>query len=309
VTEPAARLAPPEGAVLASTAWLEANLALAGTEELCIVDIRGVVRPPGSSPRYLPKRDEYAQGHIPGAVFVDWTRDIVDPGDPVPVQIAPPEPFASAMAALGIGDGTLVVAYDDHDHIFAGRLAWALRYYGHDAVRILDGGWARWVAEGRPTTRDPAHREPSRFTPRPRPTLRRTADEVARALGRDDVLLIDARPADQYAGAVTAAARSGHIPGARNVPYARLVDARTGKFLSRAELAAAFAEAGVKVDALPREVVVYCNGGVSCTVPLAALRVLRPDRDDVAVYDGSWNEWGGAQAEAVARPVKPGQDP
>jgi thiosulfate/3-mercaptopyruvate sulfurtransferase len=304
---PLAPLPPPHHPVLASTAWLEANLAHATTARLCIVDIRGVVRPPGSSPRYLPKRDEYEQGHIPGAVFVDWTRDIVDEGDPVPVQIARPDPFAQAMSARGIGDETLVVVYDDYDHIFAGRLAWALRYYGHDAVRILDGGWARWVAEGRPTTRDPSRRQAARFTPRPRPALLRTADEVARALGRDDVLLIDARPSDQYAGAVSAAARSGHIPGARNVPYARLVDPRTGKFLPEAELAAAFAEAGVRVDALPREVVVYCNGGVSCTVPLAALQMLRPDRGDVAVYDGSWNEWG--KANAPERPVKSGRDP
>jgi thiosulfate/3-mercaptopyruvate sulfurtransferase len=284
-------LEPPEHEVIASTAWLERNLAHAGSGRLCIVDIRGTVRPPGSKPRYLPNREEYDRAHVPGAVFVDWTRDIVDEGDSVPVQLAQPEAFARAMSSIGVGDGTMVVAYDDHDHIFAGRLAWALRYYGHDTVRILDGGWPRWVAEGRPTTSEvPRPTEHVTFTPRPRPSLRRTSADVARSLGRSDVVLIDARPRDQYTGASSAAARSGHIPGAHNVPYAELVDRATCQFLRPEALAAAFARAGVPVGTLPREVIVYCNGGVSCTVPLAALQML--GRGDVCVYDGSWNEWG-----------------
>jgi thiosulfate/3-mercaptopyruvate sulfurtransferase len=294
-----------EGAVVVSTEWLAAHLGEPGVR---VVDVRGKVLPPGSKPRYLAKRSDYDVGHIPGAVFVDWTRDIVDEGDPVPTQVARPGPFSAKMAELGIGDETLVVAYDDYDHIFAGRLAWALRYYGHDAVRVLDGGWSRWLAEGRPIAATPAPLPPPAlppgvFTARPRPALRRTAREVEGALGRPDVVLIDARPPEQYAGAVTAAARAGHIPGALNVPYARLVDASTGRFLPSSELARVFREAGVDVAALPREVIVYCNGGVSCTVPLNALRML--GRDDVAVYDGSWNEWGGD----ASLPIRTGREP
>jgi thiosulfate/3-mercaptopyruvate sulfurtransferase len=299
-----------EGAVQAvqtvtvSTEWLAAHLGETG---LRVVDVRGKVLPPGSKPRYLAKRGDYDAGHIPGAVFVDWTRDIVDEDDPVPTQVARPEAFAAKMAELGIGDDTLVVAYDDYDHIFAGRMAWALRYYGHDAVRILDGGWSRWQGEGRPTSAtpstSPAPLPAAVFTARARPELRRTAREVEGALGRSDVVLIDARPPEQYAGAVTAAARAGHIPGALNVPYARLVDASTGRFLPSGELARVFREAGVDVAALPREVIVYCNGGVSCTVPLNALRML--GRHDVAVYDGSWNEWG---ADA-SLPIRIGREP
>ncbi len=273
--------------VLVSTDWLAGNL---GTPGLCVVDIRGKVQPPGSKPRYLPKRQDYEAAHVPGAVFVDWTRDIVDPLDPVPVQVAKPDAFAAKMGELGIGDHTLVVAYDDYDHIFAGRMAWALRYYGHDAVRVLDGGWSRWLAEGRSTSKDVSEHVAAQFTARPRPALRRTADEVTRSLGKSDVLLVDARSPDQYEGAVSAAARAGHIPGARNVHYARLVDGETGRFLPNDELARVFSEAGIDVANLPAEIVVYCNGGVSCTVPLQALQML--GRDDVAVYDGSWNEWG-----------------
>lgn len=284
-----------------STEWLAAHLAEPG---LRIVDIRGKVLPPGSKPRYLPKRAEYGEGHVPGAVFVDWTRDIVDESDPVPQQIARPEAFAAKMSDLGIGDGTLVVAYDDHDHIFAGRLAWALRYHGHDAVRVLDGGWTRWVAEGRPVTRDVPPAVPrSTFTPRLRPALRVSADDVQAALGRTDVLLVDARAPDQYAGAVSAAGRGGHIPGARNVHYATLIDPATGRFLPPGDLARVFARAGVDVERLPPRVIVYCNGGVSCTTADSAFRIL--GRDDVAVYDGSWNEWGPDER----RPIRKGPEP
>jgi thiosulfate/3-mercaptopyruvate sulfurtransferase len=272
--------------VLVSTQWLADHL---GEARLRVVDIRGKVMPPGSNPRYLPKRQDYDAAHVPGSVFVDWTRDIVDPLDPVPVQIAKPDAFAAKMGELGIGDDALVVAYDDYDHIFAGRLAWALRYYGHDEVRVLDGGWSRWIAEGRPSSRDVPAPVPARFTARTRPSLRRTADEVSRAIGDSRVLLLDARAPEQYAGTMSTGARSGHIPGARNVHYARLVDEKTGRFLPDSELARVFAEAGIDVGSLPPEIVVYCNGGVSCTVPLEALRML--GRDDVAVYDGSWNEW------------------
>ena len=283
------------GSVLVSTQWLAENL---GTPAVRVVDIRGTVRPPGVTPRYMPKRTEYEHSHVPGAVFVDWTRDIVDLADPVPSQIAKADAFAAKMGELGIGDDALVVAYDDHDHIFAGRLAWALRYHGHDAVRILDGGWPRWVAEGRPTSTEVPHPAAATFTARPHDSLRRTADDVARALDRKSVLLVDARPADQYEGATSAAARKGHIPGARNVPYARLVDPNTGKFLPNDGLKAVFAEAGIDVAKLPPEIVVYCNGGISCTVPLAAFQLL--GRDDVAVYDGSWNEWGNDESRPIA---------
>ena len=286
--------------VIVSAEWLRANL---GAPRLRVVDVRGKVLPPGHVPRYAPKRDEYAAGHVPGAVFVDWTRDIVDLADPVPAQIAKADAFAAKMGELGIGDDTLVVAYDDYRHIFAGRLAWALRYYGHDQVRVLDGGWAAWLAEGGPTSREEVRPAPTVFTPRMRPSLRRTADDVAVAIGKGEALLLDARPPDQYEGASSAASRAGHIPGARNVHYARLVDAMTGKFLPKEELARAFAESGIDVANLPREVIVYCNGGVSCTVPLQALEML--GRWDVAIYDGSWNEWGNDPLRPIAKGSRP----
>lgn len=284
---------------LVSTEWLAAHLRDDGVR---VVDVRGKVLPAGTAgKRYFAKRDEYDAEHVSGAVFVDWTSDIVDPNDPIPSQIAPPDRFGALMLALGVGDDTLVVAYDDYNTIFASRLAWALRYYGHDAVRVLDGGWARWKAEGRPVDDGVPHPPPARFTPRARPALRRTADQVASRPA--DALLIDARPPAQYRGEASAASRAGHIPGAKNVHYASLVDQATGKLLPRDELARVFAAAGIDVAALPRDIVCYCNGGITATVPVTALAVL--GRADVAVYDGSWNEWGNDPARAIVTGSKP----
>ncbi|HEY6464011.1 MAG TPA: rhodanese-like domain-containing protein, partial [Polyangiaceae bacterium] len=117
----------PGDGVAVSPEWLEANLRSPGIR---VVDVRGKVLPPGNTPRYRPDREAYDRSHVPGAVFVDWTRDIVDLADPVPVQVAGPAEFAAKMGELGIGDDTTVIAYDDYRHAFAGRLAWALRYYG-----------------------------------------------------------------------------------------------------------------------------------------------------------------------------------
>src|SRR5438552_17621699 len=134
-----ARMAQLPPGPLVSVDWLAQHL-----RDVRIVDVRGEVRPPGEKPRYKPKRGDYDHEHITGAFFVDWTRDIVDVNDSVPVQIAKPEHFASTMSSIGIGDGTPVIAYDDYRSVFASRLAWALRYYGHDDVRVLDGGWEAW---------------------------------------------------------------------------------------------------------------------------------------------------------------------
>src|SRR5919107_1070434 len=139
---------------LVTTDWLSAHL---DDERVRVVDIRGYVEKTdlgGSRQKaaYLAAREEYDGAHIPGAVYVDWTSDITDPDDPVPAQIAPPERFADLMGSLGIGDDTSVVVYDHAGGQFATRLWWALTYYGHDSVLVLDGGWRKWTAEDRPTT-------------------------------------------------------------------------------------------------------------------------------------------------------------
>src|SRR5450755_3082131 len=153
-------------APLVSSEWLEANL---GDPNLRVLDVRG--RQPSS---LLPhaKHAEYLEGHIPGAAFVDWEHDFVATEDPVAVQVAGPQEFAQRAGALGIGDGDLVVTYDDCYGIFAARVAWAFRLYGAES-RVLDGGWSTWRDERRRVTDELTALQPARFTSRLRPRLRR----------------------------------------------------------------------------------------------------------------------------------------
>ncbi|MFO0892316.1 MAG: sulfurtransferase [Isosphaeraceae bacterium] len=274
--------------LLVSTDWLEAHLK---DPSIRVVDMRGyvVTRPlePGvEEADYRGAREEYLAGHIPGAVYIDWTRDIVDPDDPVPAQIAPPERFAEAMAERGIGDATRVIAVDHSGGQFATRLWWALSYYGHDAVSVLQGGWNRWVEEDRPVEAGAVSPPRASFTPRPRPGLRLTAEQLAARLGRPDLQLIDARDAGQYTAARRRGPRGGHIPGAVSLPR-ELFFAQGGGFHSLDDLRRVVAENRIAPD---RPVAAYCNGGVAATVIL--FNLARLGFTDLANYDGSWNEWG-----------------
>ena len=268
---------------IVNTAWLAEHLT---DGDLRIIDIRGHVAPPTDPhPHYFAHRAEYEQSHLPGAVFVDWVRDITDPASPNASQIATPEAYAAFMSSLGIGDDTLVVAYDDAGAMFAARLWWTLTYYGHDKVVILDGGWQKWTGEGRPVTTEIPQFPPATFTPHINPAIRRTIDEVAAA--PSDTKLIDVRTPAEYTGEASRAQRSGHIPGAINLPRGVLVNA-DGTFPTPEALRARFAEIGLIDDA--GDVVLYCNGGVSASYGLLALKLA--GFENGAVYDGSWKEWG-----------------
>lgn len=274
--------------LLVSTEWLEVHL---NDPDLRVVDMRGyvVTRPvaPGvEQADYRGAPDEYLAGHVPGAVYVDWTRDIVDPDDPVPAQVAPPDRFAAAMAERGIGDGTHVIAVDHSGGQFATRLWWALNYHGHDRVSVLQGGWNRWLDEGRPVATGPVAPPRAEFTPRVRPELRLTAEQLAARLGQPDLQLIDARDPGQYTGARRRGPRGGHIPGALNLPR-EVFFAPEGGFHSLDELRRRVEETKLSPD---RPTVAYCNGGVAATVVL--FNLARLGSTQLANYDGSWNEWG-----------------
>ena len=286
---------------LVATDWLAENLDHA---HLRLVDIRGYVKTTdlgGGRQRanYVGARDEYDAGHIPGAVFVDWTTDITDPDSPIKAQIAPPTRFAQAMAERGIGDDTDVVVVDHTGGHFATRLWWALRYHGHDRVAVLDGGYAKWTTEGRPMVTETPTPTTAVFTPRIQSELRVEAQDVAAMLGNPAAVIVDARDPAQYQGDVVRGSRGGHIPGAFNVPTKTLVD-ESGTWKPLAEQRLVFEAAGI-LDGRP--IIAYCNGGVTATALLFALD--RLGHRSYANYDGSWNEWG----ERPELPVVEGSEP
>ncbi len=286
---------------LVTTDWLQRHL---DDPAIRIVDMRGTVdaatSPDGEqTARYLGRPDLFAAGHIPGAVYLDWTADIVDEQDPIPAQVAPPEKLARVFGTAGIGDETLVVAYDDHPAMqFATRLWWVLRYAGHDAVAVLDGGWRKWSEEGRPVTTATAVPPAGRFTPRIQHAWRSTAEQIAAGLGDAGVVLVDARDDGQYTGRIRRGVRGGHIPGALHLPREALI-APDGTFLPVAAIREAILRAGISLDDPGRPVVAYCNGGVAATSVLFALS--RLGHRALSNYDGSWNEWN----ERLELPVEP----
>lgn len=274
---------------LVTTEWLESHLH---DDNLRIIDIRGKVLPASQPPpHYFSHRAEYEQSHIPGAVFVDWTTDIVDPSS-ASYDIAPPEQYAALMIRLGVGDDTFVVAYDDAGGMFASRLWWTLRYYGHDNVAILDGGWQKWAAENRPMTSDVPTIQPVEFKPETQAAIRATADDILTRT--DDTILLDVRSITEYSGEDSRAARKGRIPGAVNLSRRSLL-ADDMTLLPVDIVREKLAQIGVTDET--ENVIVYCNSGVSASFMMLAMQEAGIRR--VSMYDGSWKEWGNDTSKPI----------
>ena len=294
----------PGSSPLVSTEWLAAHL---NDPDIRVVDVRWRSRYENGRGISFDDYEGYVAAHIPGAVFAGMIADLSDPQHPVPDMLVGPEQFARVMGRLGIGDETLVVAYDNMGFpLGSARLWWALSYYGHDRVRVLDGGLRAWQAEGRALTADGTMPKADTFTPRVRPEWKASKDEVLAALERPDTAIVDCLTPELYRGGGERhlwGQRPGHIPGAVNVPYMANIDpalatataaerermlgsGRSFNFASRETLTDLYLNAGVTPD---REAITYCGRGYAGACGLLALKVLGYER--VRLYDGCWAEW------------------
>ncbi len=238
-------------------------------------------------------------GHIPGAVHVDLERDLSAPVTAATGRHPLPSPavFAARLARLGIGNDIRVACYDAGSGAFAARLWWMLRWLGHDAVAVLDGGFAAWTAEGRPVSMDePAPQRAAAFIPQPRPGMVVVAADVSAALRRGEAL-VDVRGAERFAGkSEPLDAVAGHVPGAVNLPYLENLDA-TGRFRAPSELAALWrARAGAEAGRAP---ICMCGSGVTACHGLLALEAAGVPGG--RLYAGSWSEWIRDPSRPVAR--------
>lgn len=274
---------------LVSTEWLAAHL---NDPRVKILDAS--FKLPGVTP--LPK-DDFLGAHIPAAVFFDVDA-VSDHASSLPHMFPSAEQFGRDVGALGISNDDTVVLYDAGGWVAAPRAWWMFLSFGHQNVRVLDGGLKKWLAEGRPVVSGEASPKPATFRAAFDPKRVRSMDQMIANIASRAEQVIDARPTPRFEGSVAEprpGLRSGHIPGSRSVPYANLFDAETGAMKSLDALRAAFSGAGVDTA---KPIVTSCGSGVSAGVLTLAL--YRLGVENSALYDGSWAEWGEAGGPPVA---------
>lgn len=266
---------------LVSTDWLAQHL-----DDANIVILDGSFKLPGVRPL---ASEDYKATHIPGAVFFDIDA-IADHSTLLPHMLPSAEAFAKSVEALGVSNDSFVVVYDTPGLMSAGRVWWTFRIFGHSNVAVLDGGLKAWLAEGRPVTSEKTTVKAGRFTAKL---------NQARVVSKSDVLmnvetreraLVDARSAARFNATEKEARpglRSGHIPGSLNVPFNLMTDPETGRMKSRQEIRAIFEQVGLD---MAKPAIASCGSGVTACALVFGLHLA--GKDDVAVYDGAWTEWG-----------------
>lgn len=266
---------------IVSTQWLADHL---GARRLVVLDATVLVAS-GPFAGYVTGHERYIlEGHVPGARFADLLESFSDPGGRWAFTRPGEQQFSDAVGGLGIDNDTTVIVYDSEFGQWASRIWWLFRTFGYDRVAVLDGGLTKWLGEGRPTETGHVEAAPVRFTAVPRPELWAEKSHVEGILaGTTDAVLVCGLPAREFSGEISPRARAGHIPGSLNVPASRLVDREDRTLLPEQQLRESFA------PAIGRPIVAYCAGGIVAAADALALTVL--GEREVAVYDGSLNEW------------------
>ena len=265
---------------LVSTEWLVQHL---DAPDVRVLDASNHLPTTGRN-----ARAEYMERHIPGAIFFDIDA-VSDKSSDLPHMLPNANQFARQMGALGIGDGYKVVIYDTTGPTGAARAWWTFRVFGFADVVVLDGGFQKWLAEDRPVTAEVAARGERTLSTRKDNKLVRDREHMLRNIEYPHEQVLDARAAGRFYGQdpePREGMRGGHIPGSMNLPYPQIL-AEFGTYKPAAELEQAFEAAGIDLD---RPIVTTCGSGVTaCTLALGLYLI---GRSDVAVYDGSWSEWG-----------------
>jgi thiosulfate/3-mercaptopyruvate sulfurtransferase len=274
---------------LVSTEWLAKHLH---DKNVKIIDAS--FKMPGVMP--LPKED-YERAHIPGAVFFDVDA-VADHASSLPHMFPDAEQFGRDVGTLGVSNADTVVVYDSGGWVAAPRAWWMFLAFGHDKVRVLDGGLKKWLAEGHPVQGGNKVIKPATFKAKFDAKRIRSIQQMTANLASKAEQVIDARAKERFEGSVPeprAGLRGGHIPGSRNLPYNLLFDAATGTMKPLDQLRAAFTVVGVD---LQKPIATSCGSGVSAAVLTLAL--YRLGVENPALYDGSWTEWGQPDGPAVA---------
>ena len=274
-----------------STQWLADYL---GSDKLVLLDATALpYTQPNGQAGYVSGEESYlVNGHIPGAVFADVIDQFSDASGTYPLTRPTKEQFEAAAGSVGIDNETTVVVYDAAVGQWSARIWWLFRAFGYDRVAVLDGGLAKWISEGREIVLGYVAPTPAVFTAVERPELWVDKGDVEAIVGGEaDGALVCGLPPKEFTGEGGHRARRGHIPGSRSVPAGRLVDRESNALLTEDDLRAAF---GPTLES--ERVVTYCAGGIAATANALALTIL--GHRNVAVYDGSLNEW-------VADPAAP----
>jgi thiosulfate/3-mercaptopyruvate sulfurtransferase len=268
---------------LVETDWLAEHL-----DDVVVLDCTTHLIPdPKITYVVKPGREDFDRGHIPAAQFCDVSRDVSDTAQKLNFMRPAPEDFAAAMRRFGISNTTRVVTYSTANAWWATRVWWLLREFGHDNAAVLNGGWQKWIAEGRATESGPAHPRPAGdFVVQEVRNLMVGKEQVKAAIGDGGICTLNALLPAQHSGSGgNSYGRPGRIAGSVNVPAAHLVDPATNTFLSPDELRRRLGAVG----ALDRPVIAYCGGGIAASADALILTML--GHTDVRIYDASLSEW------------------